>query len=314
MLAKKIANPEFSCRKHGIHTRGPTRYTKGSRVFFRAPVIFSSNNFFIFNEESIRHIVIVCTVSLSRLQIDPATTTIASMSDTYNEPLLAKISAGSEITNNDLEKLNALFDSDDVGKISYLRRGVLEELSNKKHPQFVRHIGMVQDQLEPEYYVNQIDGKSTHFRDFPPCHIPDADIQSNLSERQPLFVVPIPWASSWLADSLASKEEGVPERQAMDTEIETLETETSRKRERDSDDENLASRQRTQCKQAQQHRLHARQQHNGFSNWWPDSSPNPNSHCPVIAKFYFDHSSNEKHGKLRLNDLVETIGEQSFSS
>ena len=73
-----------------------------------------------------------------------------------NEELAARISSkirnGIEITDGDLKELDSLFRSGDASKLPFLDRKFLRE-TNQAHPQLVRHVGMVQDMLDPEYYV-----------------------------------------------------------------------------------------------------------------------------------------------------------------
>jgi hypothetical protein len=223
------------------------------------------------------------------------------------------ISEGAEMSVDLIDKLDDLLTSREVEKLPFLDRQFLGG-SIESRPQLVRHIGMVQDQLEPEYYINQIDGKSAHYRDLPPRQECSDDALSNLSERQPFFIVPIPFASKWLTQGfLAKTEEQLFKDENIDIETHTsIQDKKSRKRERDTSEENNSSKPRIE---ANQDSYSVQKLKNSFVSvdWWPAGCMGSDeSLCPVIAKFYYEHSSNRR-GKLRLNDLVETIGVVSIN-
>jgi hypothetical protein len=57
---------------------------------------------------------------------------------------------------------------------------------------------MVQDMLEPEYYLTEVEGVLTHFRDYNPTSIVEVfDVAHKLAERQPLLVVPLPFVGTF---------------------------------------------------------------------------------------------------------------------
>ena len=84
----------------------------------------------------------------------------------------------------------------------------------------VRLIGFVQDQLDPEYYQTQVNGRSTKYRDY--VYNGDVNVNSNscgdtgvqfdpmgLAERQPLVVVPLPFSTPWFREGLRSRQSGI---------------------------------------------------------------------------------------------------------
>ena len=269
-----------------------------------------------------------------------------------NESLIseisAKISEGSEITSSDLKALDGLLNdaantnnhsNNNNNVVPYLDRPFLRQL-NASHPQLVRHVGMVQDMLDPEYYLSKVGGKSTHFRDLPIAanDFPREELASSLAERTPLMVVPIPFATDWFANKLRSSSsfqvsptaaaEEAEHSMTMIPESPVLETGATRKRDRDSPgtEDGVASKQRTQVREENLNTMECdakatnnnQNTSNNSSNdnnhdertadWWPagcmDSAADQS---PVLAKFYYDQCGVGKR-KLRLNDIVETIG------
>jgi hypothetical protein len=227
----------------------------------------------------------------------------------------SKISEGSPITDEDLIAVNQLFRSGGSSQLPFLDRAFLKTLSDGTV--VVRHLGMVQDMLEPEYYVSQIDDRSFHFRDVQPSHISDNDnfVEdfTNLAERSPLFVVPMPFTTEWFNQRSAAEQPSTPSNPKT-TDVETFQAENkSRKREREIEKEKKSKPRMYENKnpnlmdttEATKESISA----TAPVDWWPagcnGSAP---SQCPILAKFYYDQGSNEKREKLRLNDVVETIG------
>jgi hypothetical protein len=261
----------------------------------------------------------------------------ASSSAVVVSSLTTKIAEGSEITGEDLRAADALLKNND-SSVPALDRSFLERWSTNQ-PQLVRYFGMVQDMLEPEYYVSSLDGKSTHFRDVPvdvDCYSNSQEEEnafnpSNLAERTPHMVVPLPFASEWFLESkVYSTTNNHPANDSTITkipespEVAMATTTKNRKRDRDGvdDDHNddddemdaacaTAAKPRTEdgmeCEEDQEPRPQGQE-----LDWWPSgcmgSAP---GQCPVLAKLYYDQisdSGENQQRRLRLNDLVELVG------
>ena len=201
---------------------------------------------------------------------------------------------------------------------------------------------MVQDMLEVEYYVSEIGGLKTHFRDFhgvgPDMDGDDQGVSMNglqegsigdkLVERQPLVVVPMPFSAGWFAsakdhsmnsdDSIMSDVDstGHDHNTTATTTAATATTEcptSTRKRGREPDPaEGMdTTADSTHSKRNTQHRMDDTT-HKQSLEWWPsgcmESDPDQ---CPVIAKMYYEQTQG-KNRKLRLNDAVEFIAVLSF--
>ena len=247
-----------------------------------------------------------------------------------NEELAARISSkirnGIEITDGDLKELDSLFRSGDASKLPFLDRKFLRE-TNQAHPQLVRHVGMVQDMLDPEYYVAQVEGfGSAHFRDLPPSiSLSDEELSigSQLAERQPVLVVPLPFTSNWVEQRINGGESAVsnPEAMKMDQSNPISPLTETRKRERDPQQEQEAASRPDTSKA----RI-VEDENMDLSNagpeiqtqiassskaleWWPvGCNQSSKSQCPILAKFYYDQGADNNRRKLRLNEVVETIG------
>eukprot|EP00980_Cylindrotheca_fusiformis_P001486 scaffold345_cov134-Cylindrotheca_fusiformis.AAC.97 len=234
------------------------------------------------------------------------------------ESISAKINEGAQISEQDLLGVRQLFHS---SELPFLDRALLKKADGGT--KIVRHLGMIQNMLEPEYYVSQIDDQSFHFRDVPPNQVSDdgtvMEDFTNLAERTPLLVVPIPFTTEWWNQQLRTDQAATSSMANPDATMEVNEgsvppQNNSRKRERDMQEEKKSKP-----------RMEENQNPNLMDittdpseedptkekvavDWWPSgccgSEP---SQCPVLAKFYYDQYSNE-HGRLRLNDVVETIG------
>lgn len=249
----------------------------------------------------------------------------ASPVEEFAAKISHKISNGDVITDEDLQALDALFLSGDVSKLPVLDRSFLQQ-SNKMHPQLVRHIGMVQDSLDPEYYVSQVEGfGSTHFRDLPPSvslSEEELSLGNQLAERQPVLLVPLPFTTDWFEQCLDARNSNPPDSKSMATDIITPLVE-NRKREREPLQEREGAARSGNSKPRTLESESVNSLGNGDENtraqaltnskpgveWWPiGCSGSSKQHCPVLGKFYYDQGTDKKRGKLRLNEIVETIG------
>ena len=129
--------------------------------------------------------------------------------------LLAKIQNGAagDIGPADLDRLRAVASSSDHRIAStipdldrkYLRSG---RGGSSSGPAIVRVVGMVKDQMDPEFYQERVANKSSKYRDYV-YGANDAELEldpTNLAERQPLFVVPLPFSSQWFRDGMIIEE------------------------------------------------------------------------------------------------------------
>jgi hypothetical protein len=162
------------------------------------------------------------------------------------ESIRAKLFQGEDLKPEELEQLqpflNVVSSCEDQGcsaasAIPYLNRFMLNDTMaiTTPGPQLVRYVGMVQDMLDPEYYVIRDDkGRSTHFRDYnyleettcsnaeertmtektaviPPKHQYSSGNGEHphheLAERIPLVIVPIPFATDWFRQSIQPRSE-----------------------------------------------------------------------------------------------------------
>ena len=258
--------------------------------------------------------------------------------------LTAKIADGSELIEDDLRIADGLLkDGGDGGGgvdgvVPALTRSFLRGWNGSgDRPQVVRYLGMVQNMLEPEYYVSSLaDGKSTHFRDVPADHhLPEELVlASNLAERIPLMIVPLPFASDWFAEPTPPLPEAlmpsrgasassvqIPESPLAAAETEATATAT-RKRHRDAcdggadgnDDVGDSFGGGDSCKPRVEDGMDY-EMPDGLQgqelDWWPQGCMGSSAgQCPVLAKLYYDQRSQRDHRqrKLRLNDVVELVG------
>ena len=206
--------------------------------------------------------------------------------------------------------------------IPFLDRSFLNGNADTPPPQgtvLVRYVGMVQDMCEVEYYLSEVNGVNVHYRD---VHLPEmpqddyADIAHKLAERQPLVVVPTPFASDWFRDELHTAA-------AAPTTSTTslIEADRCHKRERDevavpptkrtvpsTPDTSMEDSSVGTPREASPVAASRADQHvSSNSDWWPagcmDSDPNQ---CPVLAKMYYEQDPSSS--RLRLNEVVELIG------
>jgi hypothetical protein len=172
---------------------------------------------------------------------------VSEMNDVV-ESIRGKLFRGEALKPEDLEQLNPLLNIDCSKDhycssapvlLPYLNRSVVNGImsTTTPGPQLVRYVGMVQDMLDPEYYVaNDDQGRSTHFYDnfeentgnrcgnaeetiiktdqaatvIPPEDQYYSPTGSNgershhpdLAERIPLVVVPIPFPSEWFRQAI----------------------------------------------------------------------------------------------------------------
>ena len=201
--------------------------------------------------------------------------------------------------------------------IPTLNRSFLHNTATAK-PQIVRFTGMVQDMLEPEYYLAEIHGVTTHFRDYHSTStIQDMYICDNLAERQPLVVVPIPFVGTRLR--VDYDDNIMPMEETVDT------TDTTHRSNKRSIGQTIVKEQTSRpapCSNNESFLLSTREdssvnQNNEatagtlipqYDDWWPvgtlGSDPN---NCPVLAKLYYEQTNTEDC-RLKLNQVVELIG------
>lgn len=175
---------------------------------------------------------------------------------------------------------------------------------------------MVQDMLDPEYYLAEIQGVSTHFRDYHSTSTMQImDICDNLAERQPLLVVPIPF--------VGTRRRPAHDDDAMQLE-DTADTTTHRPNKR-SIGQIIVKEQMTRSaphstneSSSLSSRADVSRNHNNDAtigtliqqqdDWWPAGTlgSDPND-CPVLAKLYYEQTNTEDC-RLKLNQVVELIG------
>jgi hypothetical protein len=226
---------------------------------------------------------------------------------------------GHAISNDDIEQLQIALDQLKIDKeedfdlfVPYVDRNFIK--SCPSNPNVVcRYVGMVQDVLEPEYYVSKINGGTTHtkYRDLY-CHeneIEDEISMNNyLEERQPILLVPVPGSTSWfrrrprVSDTTSSPNHSE----------EPTSQQLHRKR---SSEENISPHLNDdkclkQTRSSSQTSDHNYDDKNNVkvgeqSDWWPQgylgSDP---EECAILAKVY----ENQQDSKMKLNTLVEVYG------
>eukprot|EP00934_Nitzschia_sp_Nitz4_P005922 Nitzschia sp. Nitz4//scaffold107_size73032//69758//71548//NITZ4_005773-RA/size73032-processed-gene-0.116-mRNA-1//1//CDS//3329532632//5912//frame0 len=246
--------------------------------------------------------------------------------------LCNKLQQGDEVSKDELQALSSWLGTDKMKEIPHLNRSYLHRYGDARFSQqgLVRCVGMVQDMLEPEYYVEQHDGQFMHFRDPSPLSVESepVNLHGRLAERQPLLVVPLPHTSQWFVDHLnpstststvsastplktvESSPRSVlipesPPTNADSTAMLGQDGDSSRKRQRDGDTSESSPR------DSRNPKLDAPMDQGLLgqeSDWWPAGCcQSPAEQCPVLAKFYYDQYP-ESPQALRLNDVVEMIG------
>jgi hypothetical protein len=232
--------------------------------------------------------------------------------------IVSKINAGKEISKQDIEQLKTALDHLQREKkedfdffVPYVDRNFIK--SCPSNPKVVcRYVGMVQDVLEPEYYVSQVNGGTTHtkYRDL---YYHENEVEDEIStshylgERQPILLVPIPSSTTWFRRRPRVSDSPSPNRfeEAMSQQL-------HRKRsaeENDSpdfDDEKSFKQTRSSSQTSED--LNDNKNSSDVSeknDWWPvghlGSDPEG---CPVLAKIY----ENQEDSGMKLNTLVEVYG------
>jgi len=191
---------------------------------------------------------------------------------------------------------------------------------------------MVQDMLETEYYLSEVNGIKTHYRDAPLSQEEpqeDAiDIAHKLAERQPLVVVPIPFSSEWLCEeystnagqdktspSVMKEEDRALHKREADTmtnpptkrkALSTPDTSMEDDSMEEEDAPVVANKNGSQRAVSSRSTNNGTPIHNNNSDWWPAGCMKSNpKHCPVLAKLYYEQ---ETSPRLRLNEVVEVVG------
>jgi len=228
--------------------------------------------------------------------------------------IVTKIQNGNEeVTKFDLRELkNALatLDHSDT-TVPYLNRKFIKTCPTNP-PTMVRFIGMVQDMLNPEFYVSKVHGVHTKYRDFHASNEIDTD-EMLLEERQPLIIVPIPFCSKWFSNGIVpqiTKNDGVA--------VSGSQTGNSNKkrsyRELSCDmntgnSEEASTVRKLQTELSEGATIEASVDRGSLDiDWWPEGCMGSDvDQCPVLAKMYYDEDNHDV-SRLQLNDLVEIVG------
>ena len=273
----------------------------------------------------------------------------------FIQAIVTKILSGSEVTNQELDDLNKAIQTSHKTSIPLVNRDYIDTCtctcasnsnsnSNSNSPTLVRYIGMVQDMLDPEYYVTHINGASTKYREHyhdDSSQIDSTEIAMNqlLDERQPLLIVPIPHSTGILKKYLATggactslkNEEGQGREQIHIMEQEAADTIFGRKRsleimhsthstgDGDETDSYSYSYQKKMCMEqslgTDNDKTGGPAKNNTINDcdWWPRGCMNSQEEdCPILAKIYYqeedDGSSSRSQRRLQLNDIVEVYG------
>jgi len=133
------------------------------------------------------------------------------------QAVVTKIQSGRKVNPTDLDDLNNAIQHTSMSdktktSIPFVNRDYITSCSSNPST-LVRYIGMVQDMLDPEYYVTKINGVSTKYREYYCLEEKDNDNNSSqiqdemnhlLDERQPLVIVPIPHSTEVLHKCIGS--------------------------------------------------------------------------------------------------------------
>lgn len=183
----------------------------------------------------------------------------------------------------------------------------------------VRYIGMVQDMLETEYYLCEVNGVKTHYRDVHVTEKPQdngMDIAHKLADRQPLVMVPIPFASEWTLSewtatpsSTRATNLGLDDRSQHKREREDLmdppTKRTALSTPDTSMDDSMEEAPAGNNSPSQLHTSHS-EVVTSNSDWWPAGCmESDRNQCAVLAKLYYDQDTSPR---LRLNEVVELVG------
>ena len=246
------------------------------------------------------------------------------------QSVVNKIQSGIEVTQEELDNLNKAIQTSDKTSIPFANRNYISTCASNPST-LVRYVGMVQDMLDPEYYVTKINGVHTKYREYyclnddndDSSHIDDEIAMNHLlDERQPLVIVPIPHATEVLIKHLAAtchkgKEDGQGKEQIM--KHEAADNSFGRKRSleiMDTGDEDAFDEKRISKEQ------YINSDNAGGSgkknpinkcDWWPRGCMNSHHEdCSILAKMYYDQkeegSSSRSQRRLQLNDIVEVYG------
>ncbi|GFH60851.1 hypothetical protein CTEN210_17327 [Chaetoceros tenuissimus] len=201
------------------------------------------------------------------------------------------------------------------------------------NPGLVRYIGMVQDMLDPEYYVSKVRGVHTKYKEYfyqPGAYGDDHEelhLNHLLEERQPLLLVPIPNASKALLDNMKTAFANNNDKNdtfSMNQEenvINDIDATSQNQRKRALDDDCNEGRKSfredsTDANDANLGKTGNGSNVKGNNDWWPKGCMgSEESQLPVLAKMYYDSDFDEQSGassqtqrRLQLNDIVEVFG------
>lgn len=196
----------------------------------------------------------------------------------------SKLSQGQSLSSNDWNELTSL----GRNELPWLTRSFVDHCSSSQEV-LVRYVGMVQDMMDPEYFVGE--GRQ----------------DEELSERHPLLVVPVPFVSEWHSFGRPSTMEPIstPAVRIPASPPESI----TRKRDRECEEvpETLQARHKTQSPSHPSCDTPSSILPISESDWWPAGTLGSNpEECPVLAKLHYDQYPTQE--RLRLNDLVELIG------
>lgn len=249
--------------------------------------------------------------------------------------VVTKIQSGEKVTPTELDNLNNAIHTSDKTSIPFVNRDYITSCSSNPSL-LVRHIGMVQDMLDPEYYVTKINGVSTKYREYYCLEENDSSqiedeiaMHHLLDERQPLVIVPIPHSTEVLNKCISStlilNEEN--ELGGDNEEVEEgRDTDTSFGRKRsldfmdsghtDDSDEKKVNREQTFGKDNESS---AGGKNNAIrdGDWWPRGCmASQEEDCPILAKMYYQNEAegqSQPQRRLQLNDIVEVYGVLSLN-
>lgn len=221
---------------------------------------------------------------------------------------------GAELSREELETLQEMLlttsDNSNDSPIPHLERW------NSTTGRLVLYRGMVQDMLDSEYYyrgdatTNNMANNNGH-----KVHLAD-----QMGERQPLFLVPLPFCSEWVAqqpDQKQRKAELPPRGDDDMNDNDDSMIQESKKRDREEHQEQDSS-----CKkhQSSSPRLGSPKAPREFSfplsnekpatkrSWLPGFMGSNPRETPVLAHFYYENNHMQQQAPLLLNDMVDVIG------
>lgn len=259
--------------------------------------------------------------------------------------IVQKVHKGTEeITSKDLLQLDAAINTGAVDHIPLVNREYIKSCDS--NPQvLVRYIGMVQDMLEPEYFVTKVNGIHTKYREYYSLTDGDRDSDSDemedeiamnhlLEERQPLVLVPIPHSTAILRDytrnlyGMRSMSEMITEEAGQsgsgDVNEEKLEASTGSRKRRLDETEDDEVRERNDLTKRHSDSSENQALAGKGCSWWPQGCMNSDpGECPVLAKLYYAENEENRGAsasaplpkdklqsqpRLQLNDVVEVYG------